>query len=205
MIKDNGACLCLGYVNGLQCDSCKSEQRNIPNCSPSKLLSTWIFTSVYSKLKTSNQLGYCNPKNGFLEMFSITNQFLLNESKLISDGYPLKIKLSIIGEAQNLVGNFGGTYFLQEDTRNNKHYWIHQSGGKAIWWDNTSPPSWMVGRSEDLGSSRAGILGPSNNDSPPNQITSNSWQYGKDGSFHDTNDIHFEDWTFKQGKFLHLL
>ena len=64
LIKDNnGSCLCLGYVTGVQCDSCKSEQRDFPNCSPSKFSSNQhrsLF--VYSKLKTSNQLGYCNPK-----------------------------------------------------------------------------------------------------------------------------------------------
>ena len=121
----------------------------------------------------------------------------------ISDGYPLKIRLFISGEAQKC--DFGGTYFLQEDTRNNKAYWIHQSGGKAIWWDNDFD-NWKVGSFGNLGSSTAGIIGPSNNDSPPNQIT-NGWKYWKysDGSnWHDTNDVHFEDWTFKQGKFLSL-
>ena len=118
----------------------------------------------------------------------------------MSDGYPLKMKISLSGEAQ-IQGDQGGTYFLQEDKTNNRCYWIHQSGGKAIWWDNNG--FWVVGDFEDLGSSRAGIRGQSNNDSPPNQIT-NVWRYSNNG-WHDTYDVHFEDWTFKQGKFLQLL
>ena len=116
------------------------------------------------------------------------------------------MKLSIGGEAQKYQASFGGTYFLQEDKTNNNCYWIHQSGYLAIWWSTTD--KWMVGHFEDLGTSRACIKGPSNNDSPPNQIT-NGWQYGSPKNVNkpcsDTNDIHFEDWTFKQGKFLRLL
>ena len=111
------------------------------------------------------------------------------------------MKLSISGEAQ-YQGERGGTYFLQEDKTNKKPFWIHQSGEKAIWWSTTE--QWIVGSFGNLGSSKAGIIGTSNNGGPPNQIT-NGWQYAKDGSLHDTNDVHFEDWTFKQGKFLHLL
>ena len=111
------------------------------------------------------------------------------------------MKLSNSGEAQKHRGDNGGIYFLQVDTRNKKPYWVHKSGGKAIWWDNNC--FWVVGNFEKLGSSRGGISGPSNNDSPPNQIT-NGWQYATD-KWTDTNGIHFEDWTFKQGKFVHLL
>ena len=111
------------------------------------------------------------------------------------------MKLSISGEVQKHQGDRGGTYFLQEDMTNNKPFWIHQSGGKAIWWDK-DVDKWNVGNFEDLGSEFAGIKGPSNNDSPPNQIT-NGWRYHNRG-WHDT-DVHFEDWTFKQGKFLHSL
>ena len=115
------------------------------------------------------------------------------------------MKLSNSGEAQKHRGDSGGIYFLQEDKINNKPYWIHQSHGKAIWWDNNG--FWVVGNFGNLGSSTASIIGPSNNNSPPNQIT-NGWQYGPQDPnepWTDTNDIHFEDWTFKQGKFLHSL
>ena len=112
------------------------------------------------------------------------------------------MKLSIGGEAKKYQASSGGTYFLQEDKTNNKPYWIHQSGDMAIWWSTIE--RWIVGGFEDLGSSRGGILGTSNNDSPPNQITSNGWQYANNG-WHDTNGVHFEDWTFKQGNFLHSL
>ena len=116
----------------------------------------------------------------------------------------MKLKLSIGVEAQKHQGTNGGTYSLQEDKTNNKPYWIHQSGDMAIWWSTIE--RWIVGVFEDLGSSKGGILGPSNNDSPPNQII-NGWQYANiaNKEWVDTNDVHFEDWTFKQGKFLHLL
>ena len=120
---------------------------------------------------------------------------------LISDGYPLKMQLSISGEVQKHQSTKGGTYFLQENKTNGKPFWIHQSGGKAIWSDNNFN-KWKVGAFEYFGSEFAGIKGPSNNDSPPNQIT-NGWRYHNRG-WHDT-DVHFEDWTFKQGKFLHSL
>ena len=107
------------------------------------------------------------------------------------------MKLSLSEEAQKQA-SFGGTYFLQEDMTNDKPYWIHQCGGKAIWWDRDID-NWKVGDIEYLGSSIGGIKGPSNNDSPPNQIT-NGWKYANNG-FYDTNGVHFEDITFKQGKF----
>ena len=115
----------------------------------------------------------------------------------------MKLKLSIGVEAQKHQGTNGGTYSLQEDKTNNKPYWIHQSGDMAIWWSTIE--RWIVGVFEDLGSSKGGILGPSNNDSPPNQII-NGWQYANiaNKEWVDTNDVHFEDWTFKQGKFFHL-
>ena len=120
------------------------------------------------------------------------------------------MKLFISGEVQKHQDEKGGTYFLQEDKTNNKPIWIHQRGGKAIWWDNTSPPYWIVGSFENLGSSIGGIIGPSNNDSSPNQI-SNGWSYSTDPDADDPwadakiNEILFEDWTFIQGKFLHSL
>ena len=112
------------------------------------------------------------------------------------------MKLSISGEAQKHQGDQGGTYFLQEDTRNMKPYWIHQSGYRAIWWNPND--YWMVGNFEDLGKDLGSIKYPSNNESPPNQIT-NGWQYYDGDEWQDTNDVHFEDWTFKQGKFLRSL
>ena len=104
------------------------------------------------------------------------------------------MKLSINGEAQKFQGSRGGTYFLQEYKTNNKPSWIQQSGKNAIWWDKASSPSWIVGPFEYLGSSTAGILGPSNINNPPNQIN-NGWRY-YDGNWIDTNDIQFEDITF---------
>ena len=117
------------------------------------------------------------------------------------------MKLSVSGEAQKHVGGCGGTYFLQEDKTNNKTCWIHKSGGKAIWWDK-EVDKWNVGNFDKLGSEYAGIKGPSNNDNPPNQIT-NDWKYSTDPDdpWADAkiNEILFEDWTFKQGKFFHSL
>ena len=112
------------------------------------------------------------------------------------------MKLSISGEAQKHQGAIGGAYFLQENKTNNKCYWIHQSGGLAIWWNPND--YWMVGNFEDLGKDMGGIKGPSNSDNPPNQIT-NGWQHVNGTNWLDTNGVLFEDWTFKQGKFLHLL
>ena len=110
------------------------------------------------------------------------------------------MKLSNSGEAQKHRGDNGGIYFLQTDTRNKKPYWVHKSGGKAIWWANNG--FWLVGNFENLGKGLGGIKGPSNNDSLPNQIT-NGWQYVNVTNWHDTNGVRFEDWTFKKGKFLH--
>ena len=82
-----------------------------------------------------------------------------------------------------------------------KPSWIHQSKETAIKWDNDLN-KWKV---EDLGCSpTAGIIGPSSNNSPPNQIN-NGWRYWNGAEWVDTNAVHFEDWTFRQGKFLHLL
>ena len=109
------------------------------------------------------------------------------------------MKLFIGGEAKTLQGGRGGTYFLQEDKINNKVYWIHQSGYRAIWW---SPNDyWNIGNFSDLGKTYTGIYGPKHNDSPPNLIK-NGWQYHNGANWLDTNDVHFEDLTFKQGKFL---
>ena len=139
-----------------------------------------------------------------LSCFLLINGLILIEFNSISDGYPLKMKLSFSGEAQKHQGANGGTFILQEDKINNKVYWIHQSGYRAIWWDNNFN-KWKVGAIKYLGSEFAGIKGPSNNDIPPNQIT-NGWKYTTGNQqWPDTNDVLFEDCTFKQGKFLHFL
>ena len=75
------------------------------------------------------------------------------------------MKLFISGEAQKHQGANGGTYFLQEEKTNNKPFWVHQSGGKAIWWSNDFN-LWAIGNLEYLRASEGGIKGPSNNDSP---------------------------------------
>ena len=114
---------------------------------------------------------------------------------------PVKMKLNLNGKAHKHQGTKGGTYFLQKDTTNGKAHWINQSGYKAIWW---SPEGWWtVGSLDNLGSSAAGIDGPSSNDSPPNKII-NGWKYWNGEEWHDTNGVFFEDLTFKQGKLLHL-
>ena len=105
------------------------------------------------------------------------------------------MKLSLSGEAQENQGGKGGTYFLQEDKTNNKPFWIHQSGYRAIWWNDY----WMVGNFEDLGKDLGSIKYPSNNESPPNQVT-NGWQFYDGTNWLETNGVHFEDWTFKPSK-----
>ena len=81
---------------------------------------------------------------------------MLIDFNSISDVYPLKMKLSIGGEAQKYQATNGGTYFLQEDKSNNKAHWVHKSGGKAIWWDK-EVDKWNVGNFENFGSAIAGI------------------------------------------------
>jgi len=188
----NGQCSCKQGYSGLKCDTCAEDYYGFPDCKPvfsdcnplgSKSLIKDNGSCLCLGYVTGVQCDSCKSGKGNFPNCSL-------------NGYPLKMKLSISGKAQKHQDSRGGTYFLQEDTRNNKPYWIHQSGGMAIWRDNDFD-NWKVGRFDYLGSSSAGIKGPSNNDSPPNQI-SNGWQRAKDGYFHDTNDVHFEDWTFKQ-------
>ena len=114
------------------------------------------------------------------------------------------MKLSISGEAHNHHGSKGGTYFLQEDMINDKPYWVHQSGGKAIWW-NIKYDMWMIGNFEDLNKNLGSIKSPPNNARPPNQIT-NDWRYWNGTNWLNiTNGVNFEDWTFKPSKVLNML
>ena len=107
----------------------------------------------------------------------------------------MKLTLSEETKYQNSVA---GTYFLQEYMTNNKQIWIHQSGAKAIWWDKDFN-NWIIGNFENLGKNVGCIISPSNNESPPNQVT-NGWQFYDGTNWLETNGVHFEDWTFKPSK-----
>ena len=128
-----------------------------------------------------------------MEFASENNPHKLNYvTKNYIDGMPLMMKLSISGKVQKHQGSYGGTYFLQEDKTNDRYYWIHQSGEKAIWWDTSSKPyCWIIGKFEDLGNYMfgiAGIRGPLTYDSPPNQIT-NGWMYFVNTYWQSTNRV----------------
>jgi len=186
----NGQCSCKQGYSGLKCDTCAEDYYGFPDCKPgcNPLGSKSLIKDNGSCLCLGyvNGIGCDSCKSGK----GIFPNCSLNV-------YPLKMKLSISGKAQKHQGGYGATYFLQEDTRNNKPFWVHQSGYRAIWWREDCQ-CWNVGHYSKLGENSGGIKGPSNNDSPPNQIT-NGWQYydGKNW-LNTTNDVHFEDWIFKQ-------
>ena len=112
---------------------------------------------------------------------------------------PSKLKVSLSGEAEGQSG-VGGTYFLQRRKINGKIHWIHQSEGFAIWWDNSSPPSWMIGEFSNLGSTRSKVHGPGNDARSPTKIQ-RGWKYFAYGWFDiPQDDIQIEDWTNKKGR-----
>ena len=117
------------------------------------------------------------------------------------DGIPMKMKLSLSGEAQEQFGAkiSRGIYFLQENTTNGKPFWIHQSGDKAIWWLSDK---WIVTPLEEINKWYLGYLnGPSGVHKFPCQIT-NGWQDLTDDGLQNISGIHFEDITFKPSKLL---
>ena len=96
-------------------------------------------------------------------------------SNLHFSGGPLsRIKLEVSGDAALKQAFRGGIYYLAPDEINGKKYWYSKNGQQAIWWSNEG--FWLVGLYEDLGSSTAGIQGPSNQNASPTRIYS-GWRY----------------------------
>ena len=92
----------------------------------------------------------------------------------------------------------GGIYYLAPDTINGKKYWYGKNGQQAIWWSNEG--FWLVGLYEDLGSSTAGIQGPSNQNASPTRISS-GWKYFNLYFQSATKgDIKFVDISHKEGR-----
>ena len=94
----------------------------------------------------------------------------------------------------------GGIYYLAPDKINEKKYWYSKNGQQGIWWFNDDYAGfWVVGLYEDLGTSKAGIQGPINQDASPTRIY-NGWRYF-DLYFQSATkgDIKFVDISYQKG------
>ena len=110
--------------------------------------------------------------------------------------FPHNINLVFDGEAQKILETYAGFLIVQEKRINGKFHWVHKSRTCALWWDKVCK-SWVLGKLSDIGSMRARIKGPSNNDvAYPKQMV-DKWKYwnNKNECGVELNDY----WNSKKG------
>ena len=102
---------------------------------------------------------------------------------LISD--PLKLIVTLKGEAKEVQAVTAGIYILGSNTVNGKSHWLQDPGSNAIWF-HKEKEAWIIGREDDLGGTRAD-LGSFDKVASPQKAT--TWQYNNYGIWTISDDI----------------
>ena len=69
---------------------------------------------------------------------------------------PLKLIITLKGEANKAQSSRPGIYILGPKPVNGKSHWLQESGTNSIWFDNKHG-NWKIGKLENLGTDKAGI------------------------------------------------
>ena len=92
----------------------------------------------------------------------------------ITDINPLKLVVTLKGEAKEARSIMAGIYVLGHTPVNDRSHWLQVPGGLNAIWYNKQLKSWSVGSKGDLGSSRAGLVSYGDVAGPQEATT---WQY----------------------------
>ena len=92
------------------------------------------------------------------------------------------INVTLFGDELEYEGSKNGVYYMQPGFSNGQRYWISPEGN-AIWIRHTGN-QWMIGDSEDLGTTSVDLYFPikdSSEECPHDSLESN-WKYGTGGN-----------------------
>ena len=90
---------------------------------------------------------------------------------------PLKLIVTLKGEAKEAQSTRAGIYVLGPKPVNGKSHWLKDSGTDAIWFDNKNG-FWNIGNEDSLGTAQAGIVSYENVTSP---LKATTWYYSNNG------------------------
>ena len=120
----------------------------------------------------------------------------IGDLKFISDPLPppKKLKVKLQGEAKKHQGSISGIYTVQPELVNNYPTWKQISSRTSIW-INILTGRWNIGKTSDLGSITAGLIGPKAEDNWPQNLS--GWEYGDvTNTWYDAgSDIVIEDYS----------
>ena len=102
---------------------------------------------------------------------------------LVTD--PLKLIVTLKGEAKDIQSSRTGIYILGPDVVNGKSHWLQDTGANAIWHDK-EVETWKIGFKDDVGSSLAGIKSTDDLGGPQDATT---WQYFSGVKWITSDDI----------------
>ena len=111
------------------------------------------------------------------------NKFIYHSLFLIAD--PLKLIVTLKGEAKEIQSIRAGIYILGPNAVNGKPHWLQHPGSNAIWFNNEKG-SWCIGNEDILGGIRADISSTDKVASPHKATT---WQYSNGSKWIISDDI----------------
>ena len=93
---------------------------------------------------------------------------------------PLKLIVTLKGEANKAQSSKAGIYILGPKPVNGKSHWLQDSGTNSIWLyiNDINKGYWHIGPQDDLGTDIAGIVSYENVASP---LKASTWHYSNNG------------------------
>ena len=112
---------------------------------------------------------------------------------------PLKLIVTLKGEAKVVQFNSPGIYVLGPNAVNGKSHWLQDPGPNAIWFDKENE-SWNIGNQDGIGGSIAGLTSFDKVASPQKAST---WQYSNNG-WTISDDILVDTFVVEPGMYIHI-
>ena len=98
---------------------------------------------------------------------------------------PLKLIVTLKGEAKKVQSSRAGIYVLGPKPVNGKSHWLQDSGTNCIWFYGKND-GWNIGSQDYLGSARASIISFENVASP---LKASTWYYHSNNGWTESDDI----------------
>ena len=110
----------------------------------------------------------------------MTNDLIYHIFYPITDISPLKLVVTLKGEAKKAQSSRAGIYVLATEMVNGKSHWLQDTGDSAIWYDKENK-DWNIGLQNEVGSPIPAGLYTNEDVAGPQKAT--TWKYLDDGKW----------------------
>jgi len=134
-------------------------------------------------------------KNGIVNSANLRNLFRNDfnriEPQIVGtelDGFPYQLEVALVGNSYTRLVRYAGKYTLDlNGKKNNRHFWVKQSGGHAIWYSGRQ--GWRIGsiREKDRNVDNTAFKSNGNGNHPMN---GGQWEHRlRDNLYRNANGI----------------